>query len=120
MSADEEFWESHRRMEELFMTDEPSEPNWEFAKFFADMRKSASIKAGAVMFGEAQGVYYDTLKEHMDEDAAFNMLAHTTEVLLRSIAAGAGPVVEAVLQASFLWEKFGMGQEPEKEVPGSS
>jgi hypothetical protein len=120
MSADEEFWEVHRRMEEIFMTDESNEPNWEFAKFFEDMRKSASIKVGAVMFGEAQGIYYDTLKQHMTDEEAYNMLAHTTESLIRGISGAAGPVLQAFLSASTLMEYLGVRPQPQsdKEVPG--
>jgi len=103
------------------MTEESSEPNWEFAKFFEDMRKSASIKAGAVMFGEAQAAYYDTLKEHMTEEEAYNMLAHTTECLLRSTASAVGPLANAILSAEALMRFMGVnGPETDKEVPGSS
>ena len=106
-------------MEELFMTDESNEPNWEFAKFFEDMRKNASIKAGAIMFGEAQAAYYETLKEHMTEDEAYNMLAHTTESLIRGISGAAGPVVQAILSATALMEYLGVRpMQTDKEVPG--
>ena len=116
---DEEFWEAHRRMEETFMT-EGSEPNWEFAKFFEDLRKSASIKAGAVMFGEAQAAYYDTLKQHMSDEEAYNMLAHTTESLIRGISGAAGPVVSAVLSATALMDYLGVRPPmTDKEVPGA-
>jgi len=104
------------------MTDEEhNEPNWEFAKFFEDLRKSASIKAGAVMFGEAQSAYYDTLKAHMSEEEAYNMLAHTTESLIRGISAAAGPVLSAFLSASTLMEYLGVSKTAsDKEVPGKS
>jgi hypothetical protein len=100
--------------------EETNDPNWEFAKFFEDLRKSASIKAGAAMFGEAQSIYYETLKEHMSEEEAYNMLAHTTESLIRGIATAAGPVVSAFLSASTLMEYLGVKPDrTEKEVPGS-
>jgi hypothetical protein len=111
-------------MEEIFMTDEESnDPNWEFGKFFADMRKSASIRAGAAMFGEAQSVYYDTLKEHMSDEEAYNMLAHTTECLLRSVASAVGPLANAILSAEALMRFMGVNNAEEttdKEVPGKS
>ena len=96
------------------------DPNWEFSKFFDDLRKSASIKTGAVMFGEAQGIYYDTLKQHMTEEEAYNMLAHTTESLIRGISAAAGPVISAFLSAEALMRHLGLHEpETDKEVPGS-
>lgn len=91
----------------------------DFGRFFEDLRKSASMKAGAVMFGEAQSAYYDTLKAHMSEEDAFNLTAHTTECLIKGVASMAGPVCAALLQASFLWERFG-SQTTDKEVPGGN
>ena len=109
------------------MTDEPTDPSDPFEgfdprKFFADMRKSASIKMGAVMFGEAQIAYYDVLKAHMSEEEAFNMLAHTTECIIKGIASATGPLAEALLRASILWEKMGLIPTPttDKEVPGGN
>jgi len=97
------------------------EDEMDFGKFFADLRKSASIKAGAVMFGEAQIAYYDTLKQHMSDEEAYNMLAHTTECLMRSIASAAGPVASAFLSAQMLWEHLGLNkpEAADKQVPGS-
>jgi len=96
------------------MTEE--EQPFDFAKFFNDLRKSASVQAGAVMFGQAQVAYYDTLKEHMSEEMAYNLLAHTTEAILKSIATAAGPLAEVMLKMSVLFGK----EEPttDKEVPG--
>ena len=91
-----------------------NDPNWEFAKFFEDLRKNASIKTGAVMFGEAQSAYYDTLKQHMSDEEAYNMLAHTTECIIKGIAMSAGPVTEVILRMSYLFGKSETG----KEVPG--
>ena len=101
------------------MTEETSEPNWEFGKFFDDLRKSASIKAGAVMFGEAQAIYYETLKEHMPEEMAYNMLAHTTESIIRGISSAAGPLANALLSAEALMRYLGVNKDTDKEVPGT-
>ena len=89
------------------------------AEFFAQIRKSASVKAGAIMFGQAQIAYYDTLKEQMTDEEAFNLLAHTTEVLVRSLLAAAAPTLKVLLEAAALWEALGL-KEPMggKEVPG--
>jgi hypothetical protein len=87
-----------------------------FSKLFEDLRKSASVKAGAVMFGQAQVAYYDTLKEHMTEEMAYNLLAHTTEAILRSLAAAAGPLAEVMLKMSFMFGN--KDDETDKEVPG--
>lgn len=99
------------------MGDEPTEPDW--MKFFSDLRKNASIKAGAIMFGEAQVAYYDVLKQHMPEEVAFNMLAHTTECLIRGVAEATGPLAEALLKATVVWERMGVTQ-TDKEVPGGN
>jgi hypothetical protein len=91
-------------------------------QFFETLRKSASVKMGAVVFGEAQMAYYEVLKQHMEEEHAWNMLAHTTESIIKGIAGAAGPVVSALMQASFLWEMLGaevQSEKGEKEVPGS-
>jgi hypothetical protein len=77
------------------MTDEPEGFEDMMGKLLEELRKSASIKAGAVLFGQAQIAYYDTLKESMGEELAYNMLAHTTEKLLLGIATAAGPLAEA-------------------------
>lgn len=90
----------------------------DFAKLFEQLRKSASVQAGAVMFGQAQVAYYDTLKEHMSEEMAYNLLAHTTEHILRSIASAAAPVAEVLLKMSVLFGK--VEPETDKEVPGGS
>jgi hypothetical protein len=97
------------------------DPNWEFSKFFDDLRKSASIKTGAIMFGEAQVAYYDVLKRNMSEEEAYNMLAHTTEAMIRGVAMAAGPVASALLSATALFEALGIKQQTtDKEVPGGS
>lgn len=90
------------------------------SEFFKMIRQSASVKAGAIMFGQAQVAYYETLKESMSEEEAFNMLAHTTEALLKSIAAMVGPVSEVLLKAAAMSEYFDMlkPKDSGKEVPG--
>ena len=97
-----------------------SEEDFEFdpRQFFESLRKSASVKTGAVLFGEAQIAYYETLKQRMPEEQAYNLLAHTTEVILRSVAEAVGPLANALLQASFVWEKM-KSASSDKEVPGS-
>lgn len=104
------------------MTDDPSDPfeGFDPRKFFEDIRKSASIKMGAVMFGEAQVAYYDTLKGHMSEEQAYNMLAHTTECIIKGTASVVGPLAEVLLKATVLWERFGSPDTTEKEVPGGN
>ena len=87
-------------------------------EFLNNLRKSASVKTGAIMFGEAQVAYYDTLKQHMSDEDAYNLLAHTTEVLLRAIAEAIGPVTAALLQANYMWERLGRPMPTDKEVPG--
>src|SRR3954451_13582846 len=69
------------RRSQTDMTDE-----MDFGKFFEDLRKSASVKAGAIMFGEAQSAFFDVLKQHMSEEEAFNMLAHTTECIIKGFS----------------------------------
>jgi hypothetical protein len=101
------------------MTDDPEIPEgFDWQRLFSDFRKSASVKAGAAMFGEAQIAYYDTLKNSMTEEMAYNMLAHTTEQVIKGIATAAGPVASAILQAAAIWEK--MMPQTDKEVPGGS
>jgi hypothetical protein len=95
------------------MTDD----EFDWSRLLNDFRKSASVKAGAVMFGEAQTAYYETLKQHMSEEDAFNMLAHTTECIIKGLAEAAGPVAQVLVQATVVWER--MSRMSEKEVPGS-
>lgn len=76
-----------------------------FGRLFEDLRKSASIKAGAVMFGQAQLAYYEVLKSGMTEVDAYNMLAHTTDKLLGAMAHAAGPIAEAMLTAAAAQEE---------------
>lgn len=94
------------------------EDQFDWQRLFSDFRKSASVKAGAALFGEAQIAYHEVIKQHMSEEDAFNLLAHTTECMLKALATAAGPVCEAMLKASFLWENL-KGQTSDKEVPGS-
>ena len=89
----------------------------DWAKLLGEFRKSASFKAGAVMFGEAQAAYFETLKQHMSEEDAFNMVAHTTECIFKAMASAAGPVAAVVAQMSVVWERMGQGYS-DKEVPG--
>lgn len=108
------------------MTDDidPSDPfQGEFnpVAFFEMLRKQASIKVGAVMFGEAQTAYYNTIRKDMGDEAAYNLLAHTTGEIIRmipnlvSIAVRAYQVqdsIEKVMVKLVDEEKGG------KEVPG--
>ena len=73
--------------------------NFDVNKMLEELRKSAVIKAGAAIFGEAQMAYYETIKSHMSEEMGFNMLAHTTEHFLKSIAMAAGPVAKAIMSS---------------------
>jgi hypothetical protein len=100
------------------MTDDDPFEGFDPHKFFTELRKNASVKMGAVIFGEAQMAYYDVLKGHMSEEEAFNMLAHTTEVVIKGIAQAAGPMTAALISGITLWEKMGMVGQSEKEVPG--
>jgi hypothetical protein len=84
---------------------------FDWGQFLGNLRKSASVKAGATIFGEAQLVYYNTLKQGMSEEMAYNLLAHTTEVMLRSIAVASGPVTEALLRA------YASNKTADKETP---
>jgi hypothetical protein len=87
-------------------------------EFFQQLRKSASVKAGAIMFGQAQVAYFDSLKQGgMSQDEAFNMLAHTTECIIRGLASAVGPVSDVLLRAATIAELFGK-RESDKEVPG--
>jgi hypothetical protein len=95
------------------------EPEFDPRAFFETLRKSASVKMGAVVFGEAQVAYYEILKQHMTEDEAFNMLAHTTECVIKGVASSVGPLAEVFLKATVLWERFAGVETTDKEVPGS-
>lgn len=89
-------------------------------KFFDQLRKSASVKAGAIMFGQAQVAYYDTLKESdLSEDQAFSLLAHTTEQVIRGVFAAVGPVSEVLLKAAAMAEMIGKYEDKpsDKKVP---
>ena len=97
------------------MTDD----EFDWSKLLNDFRKNASFKAGAVMFGEAQSSYYETLKQHMSDEEAFNMAAHTTECIIKGMADAAGPICSVLLQASVIWERMAQaGMTTDKEVPG--
>jgi hypothetical protein len=86
--------------------------------FFEQIRKSASVKAGAIIFGQAQVAYYETLKQSsLSEEQAFNLLAHTTETIIKSIAAAAGPVCEALLAAAAMYRDIVAAEEDKKEMP---
>jgi hypothetical protein len=90
------------------------------SEFFAMLRKSASVKAGAIMFGQAQIAYYDVLKENMTEEQAFSLLAHTTEQVVRGVFNAVGPVCEVLLKAAAMAEMIGKweGDKPgDKKVP---
>lgn len=90
-------------------------------EFFDALRKSASVKTGAIMFGQAQIAYYDTLKQHMSEEEAYNMLAHTTEVMIRSILGATPAILKVMLEIATTWEMFNKAVADSlggKEVPG--
>jgi hypothetical protein len=89
------------------------------SEFFSYLRKSASVKAGAIMFGQAQVAYYEVLKESMSEEEAFNLMAHSTECIVRGMFAAVGPLADVALRAATLAELFGKQQEKsDKKVPG--
>lgn len=96
-----------------------SEEEFDPRKFFETLRRTASVRAGAVVFGEAQMAYYDTLKQHMSEDQAYNMLAHSTEAILKAVSNAAGPVTQSLLQGAAIWQKL-EGQYSDKTVPGGN
>ena len=96
------------------MPDESFDP----AKFFESIRKAASVKAGAIMFGQAQVAYYDTLKQNMPEEQAYNLLALTTEQIIKSIASIVPPLAEVAVKAAALAEMFAKPGEGDKQVPG--
>jgi hypothetical protein len=104
-------------MEEHIMDEEAG---FNPSEFFKAIRQSASVKAGAIMFGQAQVAYYDTLKESMSEEEAFNLLAHTTEQVVRGVFSAVGPVSEVLLKAVAMSEYFDMlkPKDSGKEVPG--
>jgi hypothetical protein len=88
-------------------------------EFFKALRQSASVKAGAIMFGQAQIAYFDALKEGgMSEEEAFNMLAHTTEQIVRGIFGAVGPICDVVLRAAAMMEVFEQFKpKSDKQVP---
>ena len=87
--------------------------------FFEQLRRSASVKAGAIIFGQAQVAYYDILKESMSEEDAFNLTAHTTECIIKGAAEVAPPLIDVFLRASAYWETLNKVGLTDKEVPGS-
>ena len=111
-------YDAMAREKKRLMTDEEIPEGFDPRKFFEELRKSASIKMGAMMFGEAQMAYYDVLKGHMPEEQAYNMLAHTTESVVKGVASAAGPVIAALLQGVVIWERLGMMPQSDKEMPG--
>jgi hypothetical protein len=88
--------------------------------FFKQIRRSASVKAGAIVFGQAQTAYYDTLKERMSDEEAFQLLAITTESAIRGLFSAVGPVSEVLLKAVAMSEYFDMlkPKDAGKQVPG--
>jgi len=98
------------------MADEEFNPS----DFFKAIRQSASVKAGAIMFGQAQIAYYDTLKQSMSPEEAFSLLASTTEAIVRGVFSTVGPLSEVLLKAAAMSEYFDMLKPPgsDKEVPG--
>jgi hypothetical protein len=89
-------------------------------EFFEAIRKSASVKTGAIMFGQAQVAYYDTLKQSMTDEEAYNLLAHTTSAIIHGIFSAVGPVSDVLLKAAAMSEYFAMLKPPtsDKQVPG--
>lgn len=86
-------------------------------QFFDMLRKSASVKAGAIMFGEAQLAYYETLKREMPEEQAYNMLALISETIVKGIFAAAPSFTEVILKAAAAYQT--LFEQGGKEVPGS-
>lgn len=89
-------------------------------EFFEAIRRSASVRTGAIMFGQAQTAYYDTLKQTMSEEEAYSLLAHTTENIIRGVFSAVGPVCEVLLKAAAMMEYFEALKPPpsDKQVPG--
>lgn len=90
------------------------------SEFFQAIRRSASVKAGAIIFGQAQTAYWNTLKEGgMSDEEAYALTAHTTEYIVRGIASAIGPVSEVLLKAAAMSEYFDMLKpRSDKQVPG--
>jgi len=104
-------------------SDMDEESSFNPGDFFKAIRQSASVKAGAIMFGQAQIAYYDTLKESgMSEEDAFNLLAHTTEQVVKGVFSAVGPLADVLLRGVAMFEYFesiGLKTKPtDKEVPG--
>ena len=93
------------------------EDDFDPRELFNKLRKSASVKTGAILFGQAQVAYYDVLKESMSEEMAYNMLAHTTECVFKTVSEMAGPVTAALLQAAYIVDRFEKFT-TDKEMPG--
>lgn len=100
------------------ITGEPDE-GFNPAAFFDMLRKSASVKAGAVMFGEAQVAYYNSLiAGGMDEKLAYNTLADTTGKMITGIVRAAPPIMSILVSS---WERADARRDAikdEKQVPG--
>jgi hypothetical protein len=90
------------------------------SEFFQQIKRSASIKAGAILFGQAQTAYWKALKEGgMDDEAAYALTAHTTEYLIQGIASAVGPVSEVMLKLAAMSEYFDtIKPKSDKQVPG--
>lgn len=104
------------------MGDEEFDPSaFNPSDFFAMLRRSASVKAGAIMFGQAQVAYYDTLKQNMTQEEAFTLLATTSEAVVRGVFSTVGPLSEVLLKFAAMSEYFDMlkPKDSGKEVPGS-
>jgi hypothetical protein len=92
-------------------------------QFFEMLRKSASVRAGAIMFGQAQVAYYNTLKENMPEEQAFALLADTNGHVIRGIFSAVGPVCEVLLKMAAmaeLFESLKPEKQSDKQVPGDA
>lgn len=91
----------------------------DFSKLFESLRKSASVKAGAIMFGQAQVAYYDVLKaSDMSEEQAYNLLAHTTEIVVRAVVGSIPALADVALRAAAMAEMFGIrNTESDKKIP---
>jgi hypothetical protein len=107
-------------MEEHMEGDEFEGLGFNPSDFFKQIRRSASVKAGAIVFGQAQTAYYNTLKESMSDEEAFQLLAITTESAIRGMFGAIGPVSEVLLKAAAMSEYFDMlkPKDSGKEVPG--
>lgn len=102
---------------------EESSSGFDQQQFFEMLRKSAWTKTGAILFGQAQGAYYNSLKESgLSEEQAYNMLAHTTEQIIKGIAGALPRMTDVAIRAAAMLDLMGQfqpkDQSSDKQVPG--